>query len=189
MAKTNIEIAICTWNRAELLRKTLDNLKNVSHKWREVANWRVIFVDNNSTDQTKSVADQFKNLIELEYVFEPKQGHVFARNKAIDVAQGDLILWTDDDVLVDENWLPAYVAASISQPDYSFWGSKIVPTFLAVRPQWVQDNWSKVKGCFAERDLGNSSFSFDYDTFAIRCQFRDPNRNSKKPPVQSFAWS
>ena len=39
------------------------------------------------------------------YIHEPKQGVVFARNKAISVARGDYVVFLDDDECATQNWL------------------------------------------------------------------------------------
>ena len=182
MQKPVVEIAICTWNRSELLSKTLQRISNVSKNWSTVAVWRILLVDNNSTDRTPELATSFAKRMDLKYVFEDTQGHVHARNKAVDESAGDLLLWTDDDVLVNDTWLPSYVSAAKAQPDVTFWGGNIRPVFLNRQPEWIRQNWDIVKGCFAERDLGAEAFSFDKQTlpyganFAIRTQIQKSNR-------------
>lgn len=180
MARINVEIAICTWNRVALLGKTLERLAQVCQAWETIAKWKVILVDNHSTDGTKSLAERYARQMEIKYVFEPQQGHVFARNKAIEVAEGDLMLWTDDDVLLDDNWLPAYVNAALEQAGESFWGGKISPVFPDGCPRWIQDNWSKVKGCFADRDLGDAVVGFDLKTLPYGANFAIRTKLQKK---------
>jgi hypothetical protein len=76
-------------------------------------------------------------------------------------AKGELILWTDDDVLVDPQWLAEMVAAARRQPELSFFGGPIEPWFEIDPPQWLLDNWKVVNGAFAFRDLGAEPFEFD----------------------------
>ncbi len=165
MAKLQVEIAICTWNRARQLDETLSRFADLQNEWSKlnIAGWRLIVVDNNSTDATPHVVQSFSNRFEIEYLHEPQQGHVFARNRAIESMRGDLLLWTDDDVTVSQNWMNAYVCAALDQPKESFWGSKIVPRFEGQKhpPRWILDNWSKLSGCFAARDLGDSVLALD----------------------------
>jgi glycosyltransferase involved in cell wall biosynthesis len=64
-------------------------------------------VDNGSTDQTKSVVDEFAitSNLNIKYAYEPKQGLSYARNKGIKESSGNIIVFTDDDVIVDKFWI------------------------------------------------------------------------------------
>jgi glycosyltransferase involved in cell wall biosynthesis len=158
---TSVAIAICTWNRASLLSQTLERLSSLlSLKKPQGVNITVVIIDNNSTDETQSVIEKFanselctdRNLTQLK---EEQQGHAFARNRAIQSCDSDLIIWTDDDVLVPADWVSKYVDAANEQSDMAFWGAAIEPFFSAGKPKWIQKNWSKLAGCFAGRDLGD----------------------------------
>ena len=149
----SVEIAICTWNRSDLLAQTLDSVGKL-----EVPAdlpWRVLVVDNRSTDDTLDVLDSYAESLPLEILIEPQQGHTHARNRAVAASTADLILWTDDDVIVDPKWLQAYVDAANRQPECDFWGGVISPLFSAGKPNWIAANWSQLAGCFAARDLGS----------------------------------
>ena len=169
-----IEIAICTWNRAVLLKQTLESIASASIP--EEDSLQVIVVNNNSTDETAQVAKAFEGRIPVTIVDEPKQGHCYSRNCAINHARGDLLLWTDDDVVIDEKWIVAYATAARSNNDESFWGGPILPVFESGKPKWITENWDKLSGCFAARDLGDQPAKLDHTTlpyganFAIRTE-------------------
>ena len=146
-----VEIAICTWNRAELLQQVLQKLESLEVPAN--CELRVIVVDNNSADTTAKVISRFQSRLNLVACNEKQQGHSFARNRAVEAATGDLMIWIDDDVIVGDDWLTAYIRAATSQPDISFWGGPIIPRFLAGKPRWIEQNWEKVSGCFAYRDF------------------------------------
>src|SRR5262249_10345499 len=103
-----LSVAICTWNRAKLLEQCLDRLANASPP---TADWELLVVNNNCSDNTDGVLDSFAARLPVRRIFEPKQGHSNARNAAVRSASGDYIIWTDDDVLVDKEWLVAYERA------------------------------------------------------------------------------
>jgi len=67
--------------------------------------WELIVVDNNSVDATKKVVSEFNTRLPIRYFFEPKQGLSHARNRGIAQTQGDIIVFTDDDVIVTNDWL------------------------------------------------------------------------------------
>jgi glycosyltransferase involved in cell wall biosynthesis len=169
----NVEVAICTWNRARLLRQTLESVFRLNVP--SDCSLAVIVVDNNSTDGTEAVLREFaaqeSNLVTLQ---ERRQGHTISRNRIVRHAAGDLLLWTDDDVIVDPDWLMHYVQAARSQTGHSFWGGPIRPVFESARPDWIGENWQQLKGCFAAREFGSEAFELTRDrlpygaNFAIR---------------------
>lgn len=157
---TNVEIAVCTWNRHDLLAQTLNSFANLGVP--EKIQLRVLIVDNHSTDQTPHVikdfqASQFGIRHSVVPLHETNQGHTFSRNRAVESANGDLLIWTDDDVIVAPDWISKYVRAANSNPKVAFWGSVIEPSFQNEMPTWIGQNWETLKGCFAHRDLGDQS--------------------------------
>lgn len=100
-----ISIIICTWNREKSLKRTLDSIKAMSVP--KDLPWELIIVDNNSTDNTKRIVEDFKKntCLNVIYAFQEKQGLAFARNLGIQKAKGEIIAFIDDDVIVDRNWL------------------------------------------------------------------------------------
>jgi glycosyltransferase involved in cell wall biosynthesis len=104
MADISVSIIICTRNRAAGVKRTLEALGQA----RVPAGWKaeVILVDNASTDDTANTvrAITLKNA-PLHYLHEPKTGLSNARNAGVAKAQGEIILFTDDDVLVAEDWI------------------------------------------------------------------------------------
>lgn len=102
-------VIVCTYQRAESLRETLAALKAL-----EIAPGRsveFIVVDNNSSDHTRQVVEQCQgDWPALRYEFEGAQGLSHGRNHGIACARGDIILFTDDDVLPGRDWLEQTVA-------------------------------------------------------------------------------
>ena len=76
----NIDIAICTRNRAEAVRQTLESM--VAMKSPRSVDLRFLVVDNASDDNTKSVVQAYFDKLNLSLFHESRQGHAFARNHA-----------------------------------------------------------------------------------------------------------
>ena len=113
MKDANVSIVICTRNRAESLRQTLESIARVEKpKYLSV---ELIVVDNGSTDATASVARDI-NLpgLPVRYVLESRPGLSFARNAGIATAAGDFILFCDDDVRPSSTWLAGMCAKLLS---------------------------------------------------------------------------
>ncbi len=153
-----VTVAICTWNRSDLLNKTLENMLQL--KADESFSWELIIVNNNCTDDTDQVIMIFSDRLPIKYVSEPTLGLSNARNAAVCNATGDYIIWTDDDVLVDKNWLIAYVEAFIKYPDATVFGGPVEPWFEGEPPRWLIQGWEHVANSYAVRDLGNSEIRF-----------------------------
>jgi len=163
-----VQIAICTWNRSPLLAVTLDSLSHL-HIPASV-DWEILIVDNNSTDDTAQIVSRFAERLPVRYFFEPDQGHTHARNQAVEQADGDLLIWTDDDCRFNPNWLARYAQAA-QDPTCDFWGAAILPFFLSGQPRWIQANWNICKGCFATRDLGSEPIEFRHDRLPYGANF------------------
>jgi glycosyltransferase involved in cell wall biosynthesis len=123
--------------------------------------WEIVVVNNRCTDDTDAVLEWHARRLPLRRVFEDKQGQSHARNAAAVAARGELIVWTDDDVLVDPQWLTEMLAAAHAHPEFSFFGGPIDPWFEHDPPQWLLDNWQAINGAFAFRNLGTEAFEFD----------------------------
>jgi GT2 family glycosyltransferase len=98
-------VIVCTHNRAHRLEQTLNSLQQMTVPFN--LPWELIIVDNNSSDDTKEVIDNFvnKSSLNIKYVFERGQGLSRARNMGIQEASGNIIAFTDDDCIVDQYWI------------------------------------------------------------------------------------
>ena len=153
-------VAVCTWNRAPLLPEVLGRLARVRQA---PGDWEVLVVNNNSTDDTERVLDAFAGRLPLRRAFEPRQGLSHARNTAVRQAQGDYLVWTDDDALVEAGWLAAYASAVERHPEAAVFGGPVRPRFEGTPPPWLSAAWQEIGAAFAARDLGGEPFELDTD--------------------------
>jgi glycosyltransferase involved in cell wall biosynthesis len=147
-----ISVAICTWNRAAWLDRTLTELRSL--RIPTGVEWELLVVNNNCSDNTDEVLRRHANLLPLHSIFESRQGLSNARNAAVRATRGELLLWTDDDVLVDAGWLGAYAAAAARWPEAAYFGGRIEPLYEETPPQWVLENLPMLEGALVIRDLG-----------------------------------
>ncbi|MGI9496177.1 MAG: glycosyltransferase [Mariniblastus sp.] len=184
----HVDIAICTWNRRAMLANALASLCQLRIPAGVTVN--VIVVDNNSTDGTAEFLQQFASTtgdrISIKVLMESQQGHAVCRNRAIESASGDLMLWTDDDIIASEDWLSRYLEFVSDDPDSSFWGSVIEPEFPGGMPTWISENWNELKGCFADRNLGEESLSFNEGRLPYGANFGILTEVQKKYPFNSL---
>jgi glycosyltransferase involved in cell wall biosynthesis len=149
--KISITIAICTLNRAQFLHRTLDSLSRV--RVPDNLDWEVVVVNNDCTDDTDQVIDAFVERLPIRREFEPERGLSRARNRAVDAARGDYIIWTDDDVTVDPLWLAGYLEAFEKWPEAAVFGGKILERFEPPVSKWLVENQA-FQG-FGARDFGD----------------------------------
>ncbi len=150
-------IAICTWNRADLLDQTLATMAGV--RVPSGVEWEVLVVNNNCTDATDEVIEHHVALgkLPIRRLFEPKQGHSNARNCAIAAARGDLIIWTDDDVRVEAGWLEAYVGAARENPAAGYFGGPVRPWYESAPDPSILGIIDRLGAPLAILDLGDQS--------------------------------
>jgi glycosyltransferase involved in cell wall biosynthesis len=117
--------------------------------------WEVVVVNNDSTDHTDAIIRAFADRLPVRRAFEPRRGLSRARNRAVDAAQGDYIIWTDDDVIVDPGWLAAYVEAFHRWPKAAVFGGPIKPRYEAPVVKWVVESGTLLHGPYALRDFGD----------------------------------
>jgi glucosyl-dolichyl phosphate glucuronosyltransferase len=135
-ANVNFTVSICTYNRADSLKRTLESFCAAE---KTGVPWELLVVDNNSKDGTHAIVKQFEERLPLRYIFEGVQGLSAARNRAADEFRGSTLLFTDDDVRIDTCWLRAYERALRMFPDASYFGGRIIPEWSGPRPRWLRE--------------------------------------------------
>jgi len=100
-----ISIVICTRNRAPKLRVTLEAIRRLEIP--SGSSLELIIIDNGSTDDTASVCAEYENVFlgRLHRVFVAEPGLGRARNVGLAHATGEIIAFTDDDILPKPDWL------------------------------------------------------------------------------------
>ena len=133
-AKPDISILIATRNRAPVLRETLDGLAG-----QEMGDLRseIIVVDNGSEDDTPAVLSEAAARLPLIALDEPLPGKNRALNRALDVARGEWLVFTDDDIVPDRTWLRALIGATKRWPYDRIFGGRVDPVFPAGTPEWL----------------------------------------------------
>jgi glycosyltransferase involved in cell wall biosynthesis len=108
-------VIICTYNRATLLKRTLEAL---SRQTIAPDRYELIVVDDGSQDDTSEVCDMMRSkLSNLKYFFaDNNSGTARARNSGISKASGYYILFVDDDCIPREDWLEKMLYALIKEP-------------------------------------------------------------------------
>lgn len=149
----HITVAICTWNRAELLDQTLLQM----HRLHIPAGhtWELFIVNNCCTDHTNTIVESHQHHLPIQRIDEPVAGHCHARNAAVRAATGEYLIWTDDDVLVPEDWVTQYCRAFENFPNADLFGGPVQPWYSITPPKWIVENIHRIGHCWALVDHGS----------------------------------
>jgi glycosyltransferase involved in cell wall biosynthesis len=131
-----ISVIVPTRNRAQVLIGALKSFVVQD----TAANWEIILVDNGSIDDTADVAAAFTSQLPLKVLFEGVPGKSRALNRALEIARGRLIAFTDDDVHVSRSWISELLRAATVYPEASVFCGPIIPVLPHQTPHWLRDH-------------------------------------------------
>ncbi len=150
----SISILIATYNRSEKLKNTLEAFCNLERTNLDV---QIVVIDNGSLDDTRAVVDLYSEKLNIKYMFEPVSGKSNALNKAIlEVELGDIVVFTDDDIIPARDWLEKVEEYSASNPEISVFGGRIYPHWCLAVPKWLEEFGKRfLSWAYAYHDLGD----------------------------------
>lgn len=120
MKKPFISVIVPTFNRVAFLKQTIESL------CRQTAapdDFEVIVVDNGSTDGTESMIREMQLRAPFHLIFrrmEVNRGPVVSRNAAAEMAQGEILAFTDSDCQATEQWVATGLETFRGDPDLAF---------------------------------------------------------------------
>jgi glycosyltransferase involved in cell wall biosynthesis len=131
-----LSVVMATFNGSRTLPTVLDAHRALEPPPR---GWKLVIIDNGSTDNSKEVITAFAQKLPLTYVFEPKRGKNAALNTGLAHAEGDLIVFTDDDAVPHTDWLVEMRAVADAQPSFSIFGGVVLPRWELPPERWILD--------------------------------------------------
>ena len=155
-----MSVIITTCNRSGSLLKTLNSI--ISQEIDPDIDYELLILDNCSSDDTKekvgSYASNFSG--KMRYLYEPKRGKVFALNKGVENAKGEILVFTDDDVILDTKWLSS-IWRCFKKYNCDGVGGRILPVYPPNTPQWVKDHHNLITGPLVMYDLGEDAKRYE----------------------------
>jgi len=145
-----IDVLVCCHNDAALLPALLDALAEQTAK-----DFRVIVVDNASSDDPRAVVDRYRGRLDIEYVFEPVLGLNGARNAGYAHARAIFVAHIDADTIPDPQWMEAIIDVA-QHVDCDLFGGPYRPMYISAKPAWFAD-------AFMTRDFGAKAKFLDRD--------------------------
>lgn len=164
-------VLVCTRDRAALLADCLRSL--VADQC--ATSREIVVVDNGSSDGTRAVVEEAARAAtgaSIRWVLEPEPGLARARNRGVAEARGELLLFTDDDVIVQPGWTDALVAA-FADPAVGATGGRILAGWPKPPPAWLRGPQAELLTLI---DHGPEQRSFDAHehplgaSFAVRAE-------------------
>ncbi len=133
-----VSIIVGTRNRTEQLRKCIAALLALRYP-----QYEVLVVDNAPDDDSTArlVQDEFGQNHQLRYLREDRPGVSWARNRGLLEAKGAIVACTDDDVVVDPNWLVEMVKGFNAAVDVVCVTGLVLPLELETPAQfWYEES-------------------------------------------------
>ncbi|MBQ9201247.1 MAG: glycosyltransferase family 2 protein [Bacteroidales bacterium] len=133
-----ISVIICTYNRDKYIYRVLESLAQGNC---DRSSYEIVVIDNNCTDHTQDELQRFAQDFPdvcLRCFTETRQGLSHARNRGISEAQGDLLVYVDDDATVNGQYLQVYADFFEHHPEIDAAGGPIIPHYEdGAEPDWM----------------------------------------------------
>ncbi|MEM4260030.1 MAG: glycosyltransferase family A protein [Candidatus Woesearchaeota archaeon] len=132
--KVTLSVILCTYNRAEYLKRVLDSIKKQTLP---EDMYEIIIIDDGSIDDTKKVIESFINILPISYFYQKNAGLASAKNHGIYASNGDILLFLDDDDITTPTLFEEHIKTHRKHPEnniavlhYTTWAEDIFVTPL-----------------------------------------------------------
>jgi glycosyltransferase involved in cell wall biosynthesis len=142
-----LTVLLATRNRARILREVLERYCGLEAP---PSGWKLVVVDNGSSDETATVLASFEDRLPLFWRRETSVGKNNALNAGLELVEGDLSVLTDDDVFPHADWLVQLRETADAEPSYSIFGGPVVPRWEVTPPPWIR--WVPMDPSFGVND-------------------------------------
>jgi GT2 family glycosyltransferase len=137
----SITVAICTHDRPDVLREAIKSV--CAQRYPRL---RILVIDNAPTSaRTREVVSMFAAEHDVTYALEPRPGLSWARNRAIELADTEVIAYVDDDAQCDPWWAAEIARGFVEVPDADAVTGTVVPSELETPSQMFFDQYSSVR--------------------------------------------
>ena len=160
-----VSVIIPTFNRSAMLRATVDQLLAQSYP---EDRFEIIIVDNGSTDDTPRVIEAIAAFApNVRAMTQWRRGAHFARNSGAMAARGEILYFTDDDMLADPALLETIVTAFAPGSNVGSATGRILPRWETEPPRWVLEHCRNA--LLSLNDRGEVTIFSDNDPGVFSC--------------------
>ena len=118
ISSPSFSVIVCTRNGSRTLDQCLTSLENLRYP-----NFEILVVDDGSSDATREIILAHSK---ARHLFQEPSGLSTARNLGADHAAGEILAYTDDDCIADQDWL-TYLALAFRDPTIAAAGGPNIP--------------------------------------------------------------
>ena len=132
-----ISVIICTYNRDKYIYNVL---KSIAENTLSRDKYEIVLVNNNSTDSTETECNRFctdYSDVKFRYFIETNQGLSYARNRGIQEAEGNVVVYVDDDATINKEYLQTYYDFFDKDDNIEAAGGPILPVYETEEPKWM----------------------------------------------------
>ncbi|MFO7985004.1 MAG: glycosyltransferase [Desulfatiglandaceae bacterium] len=165
----SLTVAVCTRDRPRQLARCLQSLLDMeAFAFGIRVPLSILVVDNSPANHgTKTLV---ASLPDVDYSIESRPGLDFARNRALREAQGDLLAFIDDDVVVDSGWLAGLMEAWVQYPDAAAFTGQVLPYELATPAQIIFEQRGGFRRgfdtvCYGQDLAGHPAYPYNAGVF------------------------
>lgn len=131
-----LSVILCTYNRERYIYNVLESIAAGGYE-----DYEIVLVNNNSTDGTEGECQRFANdhpEVTMRYCMEKQQGLSYARNRGIVESQGEVLVYVDDDAVVNREYLQTYAEFFNRNKEAVAAGGPITPRYDGCEePSWM----------------------------------------------------
>jgi Glycosyl transferase family 2 len=141
MNEPKISVIICTHNpRPNYFSRCLSALQAQTLRREK---WELILVDN-ASEADKAPRPDLSWHANARLVVEEKLGLTSARLRAIREATGELLVFVDDDNVLDDDFLEKALLVADEKPFLGSWSGQCRPEFEQPPPEWTRRYWGNL---------------------------------------------
>lgn len=120
-----ITIIVATFNGEDTLAESLESLNRIQTD--SIVELSIVYVDNNSTDNTSNILNQFECKFPFYSLKQTKKGKNAALNTVFEYPEylGDLLIFSDDDVIFPSDFVSRYVSVASQFQNIKIFGGRI----------------------------------------------------------------
>lgn len=156
-----LSIVICTYNREKYIAESILAALNQTVSQEE---YQVIVVNNNSKDRTDEICRELMRQHQFDYFVETNQGNSYARNRGIQESTGAIIVFIDDDAMMEPDYVKNLLSFYQTYPNVDAAGGRIYPRYEEKKAEWLSP---VLMPLIAALDLGNKPQPFRWGKFPI----------------------
>jgi glucosyl-dolichyl phosphate glucuronosyltransferase len=150
MRKIELTVLIACRNGAQVLPRVLDGYRRATPP---PVGWKMVIVDNGSTDGTPDIVNSFSKELPIELCSLVQPGKNRALNAGIAAVEGRIAILSDDDAIPHPAFLTAWAQYLDRETGCELLGGSIEPLFDVPPPHWLLATRLRFELMFSEREL------------------------------------